>query len=343
MPLSRSDPNTPSSSNHNTYLERTLLAHFRRVYAHLYMTGAHQYLYACTWGPWGLGNMLDMVPAAIHRALTQSENPDLPEPLRSQNCEVVAIMHGLLLDSQAMRVCARLYEASATSYAMGDLLTEYRRVEDGEFWYWVADKLSVEAGQANEVEQRAMAMNKALAGVANKTKDVNEKRAMQMNEALAVVEKMAEHAHEKVERAWKKLKIELTDVDDEVVDDEAVDDGDELFVDNDGKPVESHLRPLKTYAGKGKRRATEANEDSSKALKSARIELVTADEKSAGSCWPPPKAYVEEGNGKVEEAKGGSNKDLKRPRFELVVVDKKPAGPRRPLPKEDDEKGEKGL
>lgn len=142
----------PSSSDRNTYLERTPVTYYRRVYAHLYISSAGHYLTLCT--P-GFSKTLDLGEAATQRALTFSPQPHLPEPLNSESIGVANIMRVMREESLSMSLSARFYKASAACCEMGTLLIQYRRPDEGGFWRRWAVQLESEAQSMNESEKRA--------------------------------------------------------------------------------------------------------------------------------------------------------------------------------------------
>jgi hypothetical protein len=101
----------PSSSTGKTHLERELIRSFRRVYTHLYISGAGAYLDPCTDG---FANALDMTPTAIQRDLV--------------------LCPGMMARSKGMALSARLSEAEDACLEMGSLLTANHRAIEGAFW-----------------------------------------------------------------------------------------------------------------------------------------------------------------------------------------------------------------
>lgn len=118
----------PSSSSHNTYLERKLTEYIRVVHTHLHVTGVGgQSLEYCAFGS---ANTLDLsVFDIMHRVCAFEPLPHFPETY-----EAAAIMHSIADRSKAMRVYERFFDASAVCGEMGALLIEHKRAGEGQFW-----------------------------------------------------------------------------------------------------------------------------------------------------------------------------------------------------------------
>jgi hypothetical protein len=142
----------PSSSSHNTYLERKLTEYIRVVHTHLYVTGVGgQPLRYCALGS---ANTLDLsVSDVVHRVCTFEPLPHFPE-----TCEAAAVMHSIADRSKAMRVYERFFEASAVCGEMGALLIEHRRAGERQFWCNWADEFY---GEAVAAKGREVAFAKA--------------------------------------------------------------------------------------------------------------------------------------------------------------------------------------
>jgi hypothetical protein len=142
----------PSSSSHNTYLERKLTKYIRVVHTHLHVTGVGgQPLEYCALGS---ANTLDLsVFDVVHHVCAFEPLPHLPETY-----EATAIMHNIADRSKAMRVYERFFEASAVCGEMGALLIEHRRAGEGQFWCNWADEFY---GEAVAAKRREVAFAKA--------------------------------------------------------------------------------------------------------------------------------------------------------------------------------------
>jgi hypothetical protein len=142
----------PSSSSHNTYLERNLTEYIRVVHTHLRVTGVGgQPLRYCALGS---ANTLDLsVFDVVHRVCAFEPLPHFPETY-----EAAAIMHSIADRSKAMRVYERFFEASAVCGEMGALLIEHRRAGEGQFWCNWADEFH---GEAVAAKGREVAFAKA--------------------------------------------------------------------------------------------------------------------------------------------------------------------------------------
>jgi hypothetical protein len=116
----------PSSTNRDTYVERKLTEYFRRVYVHLYISGAGKALHYCTTG---FKESLDLPPIALRCTLTFSPHPCFPETHK-----VAAIMRSRVDISGRMSYYARFNDASSACWDMGELLIKYGRTGEGQFW-----------------------------------------------------------------------------------------------------------------------------------------------------------------------------------------------------------------
>jgi len=115
----------PSSTNRDTYVERKLTEYFRRVYVHLYISGAGEALHYCITG---FEESLDLPPIALRCTLAFSPHPCFPE-----TCEVAAIMRSWVDMSERMADYERFHDASAACWDMGELLIKYVRAGEGKF------------------------------------------------------------------------------------------------------------------------------------------------------------------------------------------------------------------
>lgn len=139
-----------SSSTGTTHLERTLIAHFRRVYVHLHLSARRD----------ELDYLLDKVIALLDLSDARLQLAFYPSSLllreRAAAHADIEVMANIRRVSRAMKVCDRIYEAGNACGDMGWALMRVGRKEEGERWCEFDGQLNGIAWQV-EQEERARA------------------------------------------------------------------------------------------------------------------------------------------------------------------------------------------
>jgi hypothetical protein len=139
-----------SSSTGTTHLERTLIAHFRRVYVHLHLSARRAELdYLLD----KLTTLLDLSDARLQLALYPAS---LPFEERAKARADIEVMDNIGRVSKGLKISDRIYEAGSACGDMGWVLIGVGRKREGEMWCGFEGDLN-EIGWRVEEEERARA------------------------------------------------------------------------------------------------------------------------------------------------------------------------------------------
>lgn len=139
-----------SSSTGTTHLERTLVAHFRRVYVHMYLSARRPELYSLIHR---FTSLLDLSYERLQPILFPAP---LPLEDRANACAEIEAMANIRRVSKGMKASARIYEAGSACGDMGWALMGVGRKGEGEVWCEV-ERLLGEIGWQVEEEEKAKA------------------------------------------------------------------------------------------------------------------------------------------------------------------------------------------
>ena len=146
----------PSSSNGTTHVEKTLVAHFRKVYVHLRLSARRDeldYLIDHFIG------ILDLSDTRLQYALYPAS---LPLQERAKAHADIAMMNILGRASKALKLFDRIYEAGNACGNMGWLLKQAGRQKEGEQWCEFDRLLEMIAWQVSDEEKAKAAAMRSL-------------------------------------------------------------------------------------------------------------------------------------------------------------------------------------
>jgi hypothetical protein len=140
-----------SSSTGTTHLERSLIAHFRRVYVHLHLSARRAELdYLLD----RLTTLLDLSDARLQLALYPASLPWGEE--RAKAHADIEVMDNIRRVSKGLKTSDRIYEAGSACGDMGWVLIRVGRKVEGELWCGFEGELGEIAWRVEE-EERARA------------------------------------------------------------------------------------------------------------------------------------------------------------------------------------------
>ena len=138
-----------SSSTGATHLERTLTAHFRRVYIHLHLSARRSEL------DYLLPHFIPLLDLSDERLQQALFPTSLPLEERANSHADVEVMADTRRVSKGMKVSERIYEAGRACGDVGWVLVGVGRKGEGEEWCEFERALGGIAWRVEEEEKRA--------------------------------------------------------------------------------------------------------------------------------------------------------------------------------------------